>query len=172
MEFIFVILVVVLLSLLPLYALIFIIIPFIFGASYEGSKPDVIQKMIKYSKAKKDDKIADLGSGDGRIVIAFAEKGIEAHGYEVNPLLVLWSRRKIKQKGLEKKAFIHWQNFWNVDLSKFNVINVFQISFIMKKLESKLERELPAGARIISNTWEFPSMVCLEKDNDVFVYQK
>lgn len=62
-------------------------------------------------RENKVNKIIDLGSGDGRIVIAFAEAGFESCGVELNPLLVWWSRRKIKKYQLENRAKIKWGNF-------------------------------------------------------------
>lgn len=162
----------VVLIIIPLYTLIFIVIPFFYGASYEGSQPDVIKKMLKYSKAKKSDRIVDLGSGDGRIVMAYAKLGIPSEGYEVNPVLVLLSRFRIRRNNLQALAKIHWKSFWDADLSRFTIINIFQFHTVMPRLEKKLQKELPKGARIISNTWKFPNWKLLRQDNDVFVYEK
>lgn len=144
----------VLLTLFPILVLIFIIIPFLFGASFEISTRPVIRKMIEFSKVKKGEKVTDLGSGDGRVVIEFAKRGIEVHGYEINPILVWWSRYKIRKEGLGDRAFIHWENFWNVNLKEYDVVIVFQISYLMLKIARKLREELKSGSRIISNKWK------------------
>ena len=65
--------------------LLLLFIPLIIGAPIQPSKDDKIKTILKLSSPRKKDKILDLGSGDGRIVMAFAEKGYEAHGYEINP---------------------------------------------------------------------------------------
>ncbi len=111
--------------------------------------------MVEFSKVKKTEKIVDLGSGTGTIVIEFAKKGIESHGYEINPILVWYSRVRIRRLGLQKKAFIHFGNFMNKDLSNFNIVLIFQVFFIMDNLEKKLKKELKKGSRIVSNTWKF-----------------
>jgi len=149
-----------------LTVLIFIIIPFMFGASYERSGREVVEKMLEFARAKKGEKFVDLGSGDGRIVIEFAKEGAEAHGFEINPFLVLYSRWKIRKEGLRGRAFVHWMNFWNVSLREFDVLSVFQVGYLMGKLERKLGRELRNGARVISNRWKFPSWK-LKKESDV-----
>lgn len=155
---IFVLLTVIALLLFIFYALIFIIIPLFVGASYEGTKISTMKKMIEFADVKNGERVVDLGSGDGRLLIAFAERGVEAHGYEINPFLVLYSRRKIRKRGLQTRALVHWKNFWKVDLSKFNVVTIFQVGYVMEKLERKLRRELHAGSRIVSNNWWFPTL--------------
>jgi len=121
---------------------------------------------------KKGDKVVDLGSGDGRFVIAFAKKGAEAHGYEINPLLVLISKYKIKKAKLKDKAFIHWKSFWKVDLGKYNIIIMFQFKTIMKRLEEKLNKELKPKTKIISYYWKFPRMKMKRKLGKIYVYEK
>ena len=145
---------------------VFIIVPLFYGASYEGSDARVVKKMVELSKAKDGEKFADLGSGDGRIVIAFAKSGIEAQGYEINPFLVLFARRRIKKLGLEKMAFIHWKNFWKVDLSNFDIVGLFQIGYLMRKIEKKLKSELRKGSRVVSNRWGFSNLK-IEKQADM-----
>src|SRR3989338_878500 len=76
------------------------------GAPYLPTHRESVAKMIELAQVRPADKMVDLGSGDGRIVIAFAKQGIEAHGYEVNPLLVWWSRKNIQRAGLDGRAFI------------------------------------------------------------------
>jgi|TARA_Y100000310_G_scaffold51440_1_gene47398 cyclopropane fatty-acyl-phospholipid synthase-like methyltransferase len=141
------------------------------GAPFESTSRKTLKKMIEFSKIKKGDIVADLGSGNGKVVIEFAKLGIEAHGFEINHFLVWFSRRKIKKLNLEKKAFIHRKNFWKQNLSKFDVISIFQVGYIMGKLERKLKRELKHGSRVVSNTWKFPNWKYNKKDKWVFLYE-
>jgi|TARA_Y100000310_G_scaffold107162_2_gene105615 protein-L-isoaspartate O-methyltransferase len=129
--------------------------------------------MVEFSKIKKTEKVADLGSGNGKIVVEFAKLPAvkEVHGFEINPFLVWFSRRKIKKLGLQDKAFIHLKNFWNEDLSEYGVISIFQVVFIMKKLERKLKRELKKGSRIVSNTWKFPNLKIKKHEGKAYLYE-
>ena len=148
-------------------------IPFIFwGASYVSSKEDKIKKMIELAAIQSGEKAADLGAGDGRLVIALAKKGIETHGYEINPILVWQARRNVNKAKLKGKAFIHWKNFWNEDLSIFDIITVYGIGYIMKKLERKLRKELRNNARIVSNGFCFPTWPQIKKEGSVYLYKK
>lgn len=149
---------------------------YFFGAPFQPSSNKALKQMLEFSKMeksrKKKIKTADLGSGNGKIVIEFAKRGAEAHGFEINPLLVWLSRSRIRKLGLQKKAFIHWKNFFGQDLSDFDIITSFQINFVMPGLENKLRKELKKGARVISNTWKFPSWKPKRRLGDVYLYQK
>ena len=148
----------------------FYIIPLLFGAPYEGSGKKKVEDIIELAKAKKGDKIVDLGSGDGRIVIEFAKKGIESHGFEINPLLVLASRYKIKKLKL-KNAFIHWKSFWKVDLGKYDIVVLFQYKTIMEKLKKKLEKELKKNVSVVSYHWKFRNLKISKEKGDIYLYK-
>jgi Xaa-Pro aminopeptidase len=62
------------------------------GAPFVLTGSRTVKTMTALANIQPGEKAADLGSGDGRILIAIARAGAEAHGYEINPFLVLWSR--------------------------------------------------------------------------------
>jgi len=128
--------------------------------------------MIELSKVKKGQKVADLGSGDGKIVIEFAKRGAEAHGFEINLILVWISRMRIRRQGFQNKAFIHWKNFFKQNFSTFDIVTSFQFIYFMPGLEEKLQKELKKGAKVISNTWKFPYWKPKKRLGDVYLYIK
>ena len=142
------------------------------GAPFAPTNPDIVKKMIDLAKIKTGDKAVDIGSGDGRLVIGLAKAGAEAHGFEINPLLVWWSRWKIKRAGLQGRAFIHRRSFWNEDFSKYNIVTVFGMSHIMKKLSIKLQNELPLGASVVCNTFSLPNWPDFQKLDRIYIYNK
>lgn len=144
--------------------------PIVNGAVFFPTNQKDLEIMLSLADAKKGEKMADLGSGDGRVVMAFAKKGVEAHGYEINPILVWYSRRFIKKQGLEGKAFIHWKSFWKENFSGFDIITVYAFPHIIIGLEKKIRRELKKEARIISNSFAFPKWTCQKKEKDIFCY--
>ena len=91
-------------------------VPMLTGAPFAVSTKYKIDKMMpsvaEAMAGRKDLKAVDIGSGDGRIVIALAKKGLIAHGIEINPFLAMFSRFKINAAGLKGKAFIHRASFW------------------------------------------------------------
>jgi hypothetical protein len=141
------------------------------GAVYVPSTPEKARQMADLSGVAVGEKAADLGSGDGRVVIECARRGAEAHGFEVNPILVLLSRRNIRRAGMQDRAFIHWKSFWRARLSPFDAVTVFQGSFVMRRLERKLRKELAPGARVVSDYWGFPTLVRESVHGTLFCYR-
>ncbi len=146
--------------------------PVLFGAPYFNTKQEGIAAMLRFLDIKPGIKCADLGSGAGNILLALAEKGCEAHGYEINPLLVFLSRRRIRRVGFEKRAFVHWRSFWRADFSDFDALSVYGIPRIMPRLEKKLVRELRPGTKVASNMYNFPGWKPVAKENHVRLYIK
>ena len=159
-------------ALLGILAILLVLGSITRGAPFVPTKAATVNKMIELLEVKPGEKAVDLGSGDGRLVIALAKHGAEAHGYETNPLLVWWARGKIKKEGLERKARIHRQSLWKADCREFSAVTIFGVSYIMADLEKKLLEELPCGARVVSNAFSFPTWPCLRREANVFLYKK
>ena len=128
------------------------------GAIYVPSTREKTLRMSEMSQVEPGERAVDLGSGDGRLVIELAARGAAAEGYEINPVLVLLSRANIRRAGLAGRAVVHWGSFWRADLSPFQVVVVFQGSFVMRRLERKLRRDLRRGARVVSDYWQLPGL--------------
>lgn len=141
------------------------------GALYVPTDAKMVEEMLDAASLVSGDTLVDLGSGDGRLVIAAAKRGIGAVGYEINPLLVWLSRKKAKAAGVEELAVFHWKDFWNADLSPYSVVMVFGIGHIMGKLERKLEKELRPGSRVVCNLFSMPEWEG-RKENGFFVYRR
>jgi hypothetical protein len=154
------------------FSLVFLVFfPLGRGAVFFPSSREKAQLLADLCGAAPGERAADLGSGDGRIVIALALRGAEAHGFEVNPVLVAIARWNIRRAGLQGRAFIHWKSFWRADLSGFHAVTLFQGHSIMRRLEAKLSRELANGARVVSDYWGFPSLPADRVHGTVFCYR-
>lgn len=119
--------------------------------------------------AGRQEKGVDLGSGDGRIVIAFAQKGIEMHGYEIDDELRKLSENTIEKLNL-KNAFIHNQDFWEKDLSEYDIVCAYPMPTIMGRLENKLKNELKPGTRILLNYFPFKHWKEKRVKDNIFLY--
>ena len=115
-TFLFIILLIV-----ALYYFWLFVFPLLRGGPYVPSNREIVERMIGMAGVRPGEKAVDLGSGDGRVVIALARAGAEAYGFEINPFLVSWSRRNIKKAGLEGKAFIIKRSFWKENYSKYQI---------------------------------------------------
>lgn len=144
--------------------------PMLRGAIYFPTSPRGVERMMQLAKIKNHEKIIDLGSGDGRILIAAARQGAIATGYEINPLLVWKARRNIKASGVADRAIVHWKSFWRVDFSIFDTVIVYGMPNIMNSLKKKLERELKPGTKVISNAFMFPGWKPVAQEGKVYLY--
>mgnify|MGYP001600948362 CR=1 FL=1 len=84
----------------------------VFGGPYLPSSSRKIKLMLDLAKAKKGEKLIDMGSGDGAIIIAAGQRGLEALGFEINPFLIWKTRQNIRKAGLNGKVFVHWTDMW------------------------------------------------------------
>ncbi len=154
----------------------FFLIPFFFGAPYEPSRGKALKNIVKFVNPEPRDRIAELGSGDGRVCIALAKKlpknsKIEIHGFEINPLLVWLSRRKIRKLGLQDKIKIYWRNFWKINLSQYNKIVIFQFSTITNRLSKKFKKELKPNSLIVSHWWKLPNWKIKKRIGRIYLYE-
>ena len=116
-------------------------------------------------------KIVDLGSGDGRILIKFAQNGASADGYELEPNRVNLSRKNIKESHLDNKISIFQQNLWNASLNKYDIIIIYGLTSIMGRLKDKIEKECTSPVTIISNRFAFPDWQPIKEKEDVYLYK-
>lgn len=134
------------------------------GAPFAPLGENRIRTMFELLELKQGKKLLDLGSGDGRIVLAASKHGINSVGYEINPLLVLVSKIK--------KANVKMKDFWREDFSDFDYVTLYGTSHIMRSLERKLRKELKPGARVVSNHFKFPGWKEKRMKDDVWLYEK
>ncbi len=141
------------------------------GPYFAGTSPDRIDSIKKLADIKTGDRVVDLGSGDGRVLIALAKEGVQATGLELNPWLVNKSQKRIKKAKLENKINIKQTNFWQHDLGQYDVIVIYGIGYIMERLEEKLKEEAKDNVKIISIYFQFPNLKPVKSDNEVHLYQ-
>lgn len=138
------------------------------GAYFLRTKGPQIEAILELLGNNKAQNVVDLGSGSGRILFKLASHGYKAVGYEINPLLYLISKFRLKLSREASKIEIYKKDFWEVDLSEFDVVIVFGISYMMDDLEDKLLKEL--GSKVISVKFEFSSLKAVKSINNVHLY--
>jgi SAM-dependent methyltransferase len=131
--------------------------------------PDaLVEAMLDIAQVTAADRVIDLGSGDGRTVIAAAKRGATARGIEYNPDMVALAQRRAADAGVTSRATFEEADLFETDFSDATVITMFLLSSINLELRPTLLRLRP-GTRIVSNTfsmgeWEPDARVSVEDE--------
>jgi hypothetical protein len=117
--------------------------------------PVVVDAMLKLAGVGPGDYVIDLGSGDGRIVIAAARKyGAQGLGVEIDPALVGEARREARRQGVDRRAEFRVDDLLQMNIGGATVITMYLYPRLMLAMRPRLIAELKPGARIVSH--EFP----------------
>jgi hypothetical protein len=115
----------------------------------------MVEKMLDHAKVTPEDFVIDLGSGDGRTIIAAAKRGARGLGVEYNADLVEYSRRQAAAAGVGDKATFAQGDMYAADISRATVLALFLLPSNIEKLVPKF-LDLPPGTRIVANTFWVP----------------
>lgn len=125
---------------------------------FVATPQSVVDEMLRLGRIESGDVLYDLGSGDGRIVIAAAKQfGIRATGFEIDPRLIELSRELIRTMGVEALASIEEGDLFDVDLTNVDVVTLYLSEALNRKLIPQFERLKP-GARIVSHNFDIPGV--------------
>ena len=123
-------------------------------APYLPSPPDVVDRMLTLARVGPGDVVYDLGSGDGRIVIAAARKfGARAVGVDIDPALVDRATSAARAAGVADRATFRVQDALTVDLSDATVVTLYLLSASNVQLRPILTKQLRKGARIVAHNF-------------------
>ena len=115
----------------------------------------VVDRMLEIAGVTSDDVVYDLGCGDGRIVIAAAQKyGARAVGVDIDPQRIAESKANAKKAGVEHLVEFRLQDAMEVDLSPASVVTLYLLSSSNMKLRSRLTQQLAPGSRIVSHAFD------------------
>ncbi len=117
-----------------------------------GNPEPMVQKMLDMAGVTPSDYVVDLGSGDGRNVIAAAKRGARAHGIEYDRNLVQYSKRLAAEAGVGDRATFERGDVFVANFSKATVVILFLTPEMNIRLRPKL-LNLKAGARVVANTF-------------------
>ncbi|MGE3547541.1 MAG: cyclopropane-fatty-acyl-phospholipid synthase family protein [Kofleriaceae bacterium] len=116
----------------------------------------LLAKMLSMAKVGASDIVYDLGSGDGRIVIAAARDfGARGVGIDLDPKLVRIAKENAVKAGVADRVEFRVGDIFEEDLSQATVVTLYLLPRINLKLKPKLFRELKPGSRIVSQSFDF-----------------
>jgi ribosomal protein L11 methylase PrmA len=110
--------------------------------------------MLRLAGTGPDDVVYDLGCGDGRIVIAAAERfGARGVGLDIDPALIERARANAKAAGVENRVTFRVQDVLTADVSDASVVTLFLLAASNVKLRPILNSQLRPGARIVAHNY-------------------
>ena len=125
-------------------------------APYYPTPETIVEKMLQLGGLKAGEKVYDLGSGDGRIVIMAAQKfHADAVGVELDRDLCKLSTDKIRKLRLEKNAHIVNGDLLKQNYSSADLITVYLLPGFIDKVQPMLDQQLKKGARVVAHDFEF-----------------
>ncbi|XP_043481436.1 ATP synthase subunit C lysine N-methyltransferase [Leptopilina heterotoma] len=103
--------------------------------------------------------LIDLGSGDGRIVVAAAKSGFKAYGIELNPCLIAYSKVLALTQGLRSNASFFRGDLFKCNLASYNNVVIFGVSQMMAEIEEKFNNELNKNSVVVACRFPLPNSV-------------
>src|SRR6185312_11590648 len=118
------------------------------GAPYLPTLSPQVRTAIELSGLKPGQTLLELGCGDGRVVLAAAQQGINVIGYELNPFLaaIAWLRTRRHTRNVQ----IIWGDFWRVRLPPAEAVFVFLLPKYMDKLDKKMQKDFHKPVKLVS----------------------
>jgi len=123
---------------------------------YVATPDTVVEEMLELAEVNSNDVVYDLGSGDGRIVIAAARRfGARGVGIEIDPERVREAMENASQAGVEHLVRFIEGDFFAADIHEATVVTLYLLPEVNRQLLPKLLRELRPGTRIVSHNYDF-----------------
>ncbi|MBF2029118.1 MAG: class I SAM-dependent methyltransferase [Oscillatoriales cyanobacterium C42_A2020_001] len=122
---------------------------------YVPTPQAVVDEMLRLAKVTQSDRLYDLGSGDGRIVITAAKQyGISGVGVDIDPTRVKEATENAKQAGVSDRVEFRQQDLFQTDFKDATVVTLYLLPQINLRLRPKLLSELKPGTRIVSHAFD------------------
>lgn len=121
---------------------------------YVPTPQPVVDKMLEMANVQQGDYVIDLGSGDGRIVIAAVKRGAYGHGIDLDPQRIKEARQNAQEQGLGDKVMFIREDIFETDFSRASVITMYLLNSVNRKLRPRLLKELDPGTRIVSHSFD------------------
>ncbi len=141
---------------------------------YVPTPNDVVEEMLDIADVGPGDYVIDLGSGDGRIVIAAAERGATGHGIDLNPERVSEARENAQSAGVTDRLLFLEGNIFETDFSKASVITMYLLSSVNEELRPSLLENLRPGTRVVSHSFDMgdwkPDDATRVENHDIYLW--
>jgi SAM-dependent methyltransferase len=122
-------------------------------APYVPTPADVVERMLDLASVTGQDVVYDLGSGDGRLVIAAARRGARGVGIDIDPERVTEAQANAKAAGVEHLTTFVLGDALQADVSEATVVTLYLLSSSNLRLRPMLTKQLRPGARVVSHAF-------------------
>jgi len=144
-------------------------LPVLFGPPYVPTLRLNMEAALELLDLKPGQTLLDLGSGDGRILIAAAKRGWNAVGIEVSPFLVIISR--IRTWKYRKQIRIIWGNYFLTKWPEADGVFGFIIQYQMRRLDKRIEEWHTKPVRVASFAFQIPDRTPIDQIAGVYLYE-
>lgn len=134
------------------------------------SSDDNVRIMVELAAGQSGGQAVDLGAGDGKVVVALAERGLKATGVEIDQSRFELAKHVIMSRRLESRANMVHESFWVHNLQPYDIIVLYGIPSIMERLKRKIINEASPPCWVISNNFEFPDWQPAKSEGNVLLY--
>jgi SAM-dependent methyltransferase len=121
---------------------------------YLGTRPEVVARMLDMAGVGAGDRMLDLGTGDGRILIAAARRGASGTGIDIDPVLIGEARAAAQAAGVADRTRFVTRDLFAMPLGGHDVVAMFLLPRVNLKLRPALLRQLAPGTRIVSHAFD------------------
>lgn len=121
---------------------------------YVPTPQKVVERMLDLADVHAGDYVIDLGSGDGRIVIAAARRGAAGHGIDLDPRRIAEARTNAAKAGVDDRIMFMEENIFDTDYSNASVITMYLLPTVNEKLRPRLLEKLEPGTRVVSHSFD------------------
>lgn len=122
---------------------------------YAGTRPEVVARMLTMAAVNRDDYVIDLGTGDGRILIAAArDHGARGLGVDLDPVLVDRAEQNARDEGVADRARFLVQDLFDTPLGQADVVTMFLLPEVNLRLRPRILSEMRPGSRVVSHAFD------------------
>jgi len=151
-----------------------VILPVFFGAPWHPLSEKNIDQIIKFADLKPGERFYDLGSGDGRVLIAASrENCVQGIGVEIDPIKVWLSKSLTRAAKLTNKIRICRGNMYDFDVSEADVIYLYLTHQALDRLFPEILDRVKPSARIVCYRFCVRNLepTKVNKDKNLFLYR-
>jgi len=121
---------------------------------YVPTPQPVVEKMLEMGRVGRNDRLFDLGCGDGRIVVTAAKRGATGVGIDINPERIKEAKENAQSAGVTDKVEFKVGDLFEADFSEATVVTLYLLPSINQRLRPQLWRQLKVGTRVVSHDFD------------------